>query len=317
MSLKKIIDSVNYLPMCRADNNQAILVRHLVTSTLSEVFRYEYRKTKWASGQLLSYDTSPNPGSREVGWMELGHTGTADIVADNANDIPTADLEGDYNLNKAFTIATAIQFSTQDVRSAQMQGTFNLASEKAAAAREAVDRKLDELVRFGDASKGITGITAVSGSFHVTATTGNWGTSATAAQILADFNVAYSAIFNGTQGVEEPDTMVFPSSVWARVSTLFANPTGGDTTVLVFLKEAYPNITLWTYDAGLNAAGDAGGAAAMLYSRDRNRVRGIMPMALTPRPLEQHGLVMKMVMEQRYAGLATPRPRSICKISNI
>jgi len=87
--------------------------------------------------------------------------------------------------------------------------------------------------------------------------------------------------------------------------------------VLDFLKRSHPNITLWTPDAGLNTAGDAGDAAVMLYSRDRTRVRGLMPLALRPLPLEQHGLVAKMVFESRYAGLAVPRPKSIAKISGV
>ena len=314
--LKRICDSVQHLPMLRADDNAAIYARHLVTATLQELFRFEYRRTKWASGELLSFATNIDPGAREVSWMEMGNTGTADIVADSANDIPTADIEGQLNINRAYTIATAIQFSTQDIRASRMQGLFDIASEKAQAAREAHDRKLDELVRLGDVSKGITGITDVSGSFHVTATTGAWGTSASAAQIQADFQVAWDAIYNGTEGVEEPDTCVLPSTVWGRLNSL-QNSVASDATVLDFLKRSHPNITLWTPDAGLNTAGDAGDAAVMLYSRDRTRVRGLMPLALRPLPLEQHGLVAKMVFESRYAGLAVPRPKSIAKISGV
>lgn len=314
--LKKVCDSVTHLPMFRADDNAAIYARHLVTATLQELFRFEYRKTKWASGELISIATNIDAGAREVSWMEIGNTGAADIVADNANDIPTADLEGDLSINRAYTVATAIQYSTQDVRQSRMQGLFDIAAEKAMAAREAHDRKIDQLIRLGDATKGLVGVIDVSGSFHVTATTGAWGSTATAAQINSDFQVAWDAVFNGTEGVEEPDTAVFPSTVWGRLNSL-QNSLASDKTVLQFLKESHPNITLWTYDAGLNTAGDAGGAAMMLYSRDRTRLRAMMPMSMRPLPLEQHGLVFKMVFESRYAGLAVPRPLSIAKISGV
>ena len=314
--LKKVCDSVTHLPMFRADDNAAIYARHLVTATLQELFRFEYRKTKWASGELISIATNIDAGAREVSWMEIGNTGAAGIVADNANDIPTADLEGDLSINKAYTVATAIQYSTQDIRQSRLQGLFDIAGEKAQAAREAHDRRIDELIRLGDVPRAITGITAVSGSYDITATTGAWGTTATPAQINSDFQVAWDAIFTGSQGVEEPDTCVMPSTVWGRVNSL-QNSVASDATVLDFLKRSHPGVTLWTVDAGLDAAGTAGVPAVMLYSRDRTRVRAMMPMAMRPLPLEQHGLVMKMVFESRYAGLAVPRPRSIAKISGV
>jgi len=314
--LKKIVDSVNHIPAFRADDNAAYYARHLVTATLQELFKYEYRDTPWASGELVSISTNVDAGAREVSWLTKGNTGSADIVADNANDIPTADIEGELNINKAYTIATAIQYSTQDIRQSRMQGLFDIASDKAVAAREAHDRKLDELIRLGDVPRAITGIVNASGSFHVTAATGTWATVATAAQILADFNSGYAAVYTGTTGVERPNTVVFPSTVWPRISTL-QNSTASDASVLDYLKKAYPEITLWRPDAGLDTAGDAGGACVMIYNRDRARIRGIMPMALKPTPLEQKGLVFKMVFESRYAGLAIPRPRSICKLSGV
>ena len=314
--LKKIVDSVGHLPAFRADDNAAIYARHLVTATLQELFRYEYRRTPWASGELISIATNVDPGAREVSWLAIGDVGTADIVADSANDVPTSDLEGDLTINKAYTIATAIQYSTQDIRQSRMQGLFDIATEKARSAREAHDRRLDELIRLGDIPRAITGITDVSGSFNVTAATGAWATTATAAQIVADFNSAYAAVYTGTTGVEDPDTAVFPSTVWPRISTL-QNSTASDASVLEYLKRAYPGITIWRPDAGLDTAGDAGGACVMVYNRDRSRVRAMMPMALRPLPLEQQGLVFKMVFESRYAGLAVPRPRSIAKLSGV
>ena len=314
--LKKIVDSVGHLPAFRADDNAAIYARHLVTATLQELFRYEYRRTQWASGELISIATNMDAGAREVSWMSIGDVGTADIVADNANDVPTSDIEGDLSINKAYTIATAVQYSTQDIRQSRMQGLFDIATEKARSAREAHDRKLDELIRLGDVPRAITGIVDASGTYHVTAATGAWASTATAAQILADFGLAYSAIFNGTTGIEDPDTAVFPSTVWPRISTL-QNSTASDATVLDYMKRAYPGITLWRQDAGLNTAGDGATACVMVYSRDRSRIRALMPMALRPLPLEQHGLVFKMVFESRYAGLAIPRPRSIAKLSGV
>lgn len=302
--------------MGRLDENNSVFARHLLTATLQELFRFEYRRTKWASGELLSITTNMSDGAREVSWQQLGDVGTAGIVADNATDIPTADIQGTLNINKAHTIATSFCYSTQDIRSARLQGLFDIATEKARGAREAHDRELDRLIRNGDASKGIEGMVDVSGSHHITATTGDWATTATPAQILADFLVAYQAIYDGSEGVEDPDTVVMASSVWPRVSTL-QNSVASDVTVLDFLKKSYPRISMFTDDPALNTAGDDGGPAVMIYSRDRSRVRAMMPLTLRPLPQEQNGLIFRTVFESRYAGLAVPRPRSIAKITGV
>jgi hypothetical protein len=314
--IKKIAKDAGDLLARHTDNNGGLYARQLVVATLEELFRYEYRRTPWASGELISISNAMNEGAREVSWFALGDVGSAGLVADNATDIPVADIQGDMSINKVATIATAVQFSTQDIRSAAMQGLFDISVEKARAAREAHDRKLDELIRFGDSPLGLAGVCNAPGSFVVTATNGNWASSATAAQIVSDFTQAYSAIFDGTDGVEEPDTAVLPSAVWTRLSTL-QNSVASDITVLEYLKRAFPSITLWRQDAGLNAAGAGSTPAMMLYSREQDRLRALMPMVLRPLPLEQHGLVFKMVFESRFGGIATPRPKSIARLDNI
>jgi hypothetical protein len=301
--------------MGKLDDAQSVYAQHLVTATLQELFRFEYRATPWASGELISISTNMDEGAYSVAWQMLGDVGGAGIVADNATDIPTADLEGTLNLNKAHTVATSIYYSTQDIRAARMQNMFDIATEKAQSARQAHDREIDRLIRLGSVPQALTGIVDAPGSWHVTVTTGSWNTVATPSQIAADFEQGWDAIFNGTGGVEEPDTAVFASSVWGHLNST-QNSIASDITILEFLKRSHPGITLWKVDSGLNTAADDGTAAVMLFNRSPSKVRVLMPMLLKPLPLEQHGLVFKMVFESRYAGLATPHPKSVAKLQN-
>lgn len=312
-----IEDATRALTRLRGDDNGAFLMRHLVTATLSELFRYEFPAAKWASGQLVSI-VAVDEGALAVEWYTLARTGKgAAIVADNATDIPKAGIRAEMEINKAVTVATSIEFSSQELRSSRMQALFDLGAEKAQAAREEVDLQLDQLIRVGSPLHGLQGMLNLSHSHHVSATTGAWATTGTtAAQILADFLLAYSAIYTGSQGIEDPDTVVFPTSVWPRLATT-QNSVASDTTILEFLKLAYPRISLWTEDPRLDTGGDDGGPCMMLYSRQSSRIKAFMPMALRPMPQEQHGLVYTTVFESRYAGIAAPRPRSVAKLSGI
>ena len=298
------------------DDAQSVYAQHLVTATLQELFRFSYRNTPWANGELISISSNMDAGAASVAWLMVGDVGGADFVADNATDLPTSDVQGSLNINKAHTISTSIQYSTQDLRASSMSGLIDIAQEKARAARQAHDRKVDEAIRLGNVGKGIIGICQAPGSWHVTAATGNWGTSATAAQIVSDFTVAYSTMFDGTSGVEEPDTMVIASSVYVRLATL-QNSVASDKTVLEYLKMAFPAINLWKSDAGLNTAADDGGPCMLLYSRDSSKLKALMPLMFRPLPLEQSGLVYRMAFESRFAGLATPFPKSILSLQGI
>jgi hypothetical protein len=316
---KQIVDSLdNYAKryadsaaqvMARGDDSLAVYARNLVLSTLTELFRWEYRRTPWASGELISIGPyGVSEGAREYGWLELGHVGNAGIVADGSMDVPTADVEGAYNTARVHTVATSIVYSTQDLRASSLQGMFDIASEKVAAAREAYDREINRLILEGEQTKGLSGVLTV-GGLSTVATTGNWAT-ATPSQIVADFTQAVDEIFVATDTVESPDTAVFPSEVWTRITTL-QNSIASDITVLDYLKRAFPEITLWTYDGGLPDS------TAVVYSRDKSRIRCVMPMVLRPTPLEQRGLSFRMAFESRFGGVVAMRPRARCLLTGI
>jgi len=311
-----ICDSVRHLPMFRADVSTGVFAEQLVRYTLQEVFRFEYAETKFASGQLLAIDTGVAEGAKEYSYLELDHTGLAEIVADNATDLPYADVSGRNNIRQIKTLATAVTYSTQDVRSAQLQGRFDIATEKARSAREAMDRKIDDLMRTGDAVAALQGFTNLPGINVLPAPTGTWAT-ATSAQIVNDFNFAANASLIETDGVESPNTAIFPVQQWTRISTLPFDPAGGTTTVLEYLQKAHPQINLWTWEFGLDSVSLTGGPSVMVYNRDRAKVRGIVPMLMRALPVEQHALNFKLAFETRYGGIIAPRPRSIVRLDGV
>ena len=312
----RVAASVRSLPMFHADTSTGVFAEQLVRATISELFRFEYAEMKYASGELLAIDTSVSDGAKEYSYLEIDHSGEAEIVADNATDLPLVDISGRNNIRVIKTIADAITYSTQDVRSAQMQGMFDIATEKAASAREAMDRKLNRLMRTGDGAAGLRGFVNHPGLNLLQAPTGTWAT-ATSAQIVDDFNFAANASLIETDGVERPDTAVFPVAQWTRISTLPFDPAGGTTTVLEYLQKAHPNIRTWTDEWGLNDVGAGGTPSVMVYNRDRSKVRGVLPMPMRALPAIQKGLNFELGFELRYGGIIAPQPRSIVRLDGV
>lgn len=313
--LKRLADSVARLPMFHADLEDGVFARRLVTATLAELFRFEYAENKWASGELGPLTSEVNEGANEYGYQELGYTGRAKIVADNATDIPYVDVEGRDTLHVIKTVACAFRYSTQEVRSARLQGRFDIASEKARGAREAYDLEINDLLRTGAPAFNLPGFTNVPGMLVVNAATGLWQ-AATAAQIVADFTAAANQLPNLTSGIEMPNTALFDVATWTRISTL-QNSLASDATVLDFLKKAFPMITTWTWDAGMSTASQAGGPAALIYKKDPTRARGVIPMALRAMPPEQDGLVFSVTLESRFGGVMAPKPRGALRLDGV
>jgi hypothetical protein len=314
--LRRVVDAVPHLPMFRADVETGIYARQLVTVTLAELFRHEFPETKWMNGGLVTLSTNVDEGAKEYSYTELEHSGRADIVADNATDLPAAEVTGLNNLRNIVTVGDYVTYSTQDLRTARLQGMFDIATEKAIAAREAMDLTLNDLIRTGRETAGLRGITNAPGIIVQNAITGTWS-AATAAQIVADFVAAAVVPMNDSDAVEVPDTALFSVANWTRVSTL-QNSTASDITVLDYLKKAFPNITRWDWEPGLSTADAAGtGPSVLIYKNDPTRVRAVFPMMMRALPPEQSGLAFKLNFETRFGGVMVPRPRSILRLDGV
>ena len=317
MRVRNVCDSVKSY-YGHYDAAQSVFAANLVNATIQELFRYEYPTTRWANGDLIDFRTDIDRGALtyqygQVGSVGSGEPGAEGIVAHNATDIPEVDLNGEFPVGRIHTLACSFSFSEQDLDSARLQGMFDLAAEKARAAKEKHDRDLNALIAFGSASHALEGITNGTGITVLPATTGNWAT-ATALQITNDFAAAYDLMVASTGGVEEPDTAVLAPSIHARLMGL-QNSVASDVSVLTYLSEQYG--IKFEKEASMSLADGEGGNAMLLYRRDRTKVSAVMPLYLEPTPPQFLGLVTKVVLRSRFGGVMIPRPLSILRLDGI
>lgn len=312
---KKIIDSIPHLQMFRADEQTGLFARQLVTETMAEIFRTEFPEARWANGELIPFDNSVSDGALEYSFNELTSVGRAKIVSDRATDIPEVETKGEQTTRAVKTVACKFSYSTQELRSAQLQGSFGIAEEKALSAREGHDFGLNDLVREGAPGQGLYGATNHPGIIVGTAITGTWAT-ATAAQIVADFSAAANAIINESNGVETPNQAIFPVASYTRISTL-KNSDSSDITVLQYLQQAFPWITNWTWDANMSTVGAGGTPAIVINKKDPTRMRVVQPMTLVPLPPQEKGLVFEVILESRFGGVMAPKPRATYRLEGI
>lgn len=300
----------------KRDASPSLFAATMVRQTIAEFFRHEYPELKWINGGLVPIDTSLHPGTQAFEWQELGIVGEADFIADDATDIPRADVFGALNLGRARTIGTHFRYNRQELATAQLMGNgINLVNEKSAAARLLMDERLNRTIALGRSELGFAGVVNAPGIAVDAAITGNWAT-ATPAQILADFTAAWSTVLSSSNGVLEIDSVVMPISIWTRISTL-QNSAASDITVLDYLKKTAPQIKRWEWDVHMNTASPAGGRAMLFYKNDRRVLRALIPKAVEFLPEQESALSFKVIGWSRYAGVIVPQPMAMLLLTGI
>lgn len=300
----------------KGDASPSLYAATMVRQTIAEFFKHEYPELNWINGGLVNIDTSLHPGTQAFEWQEMGIVGEADFIADEATDIPRADVFGQTNLGRARTIGTHFRYNRQEIATAQLLGNgINLVSEKSAAARLLMDERLNRTIALGRSELGFSGVVNAPGIAVDAAITGNWAT-ATRDQIVADFTAAWTAILVGSNGVLNVDTVVMPIVTFTRLSTM-QNSTASDITVLDYLKKVAPQIKRWEWDPMMSTASPAGGRAMLFYKNDKSVVRALLPKAVEFLPEQITALSFKVIGWCRYAGVIAPQPMAMVLLTGI
>lgn len=316
-SIRACLDSAEQTALRMGmDAGEAIFSRMLTEQTLGVLFRHEYAPAKWLNEGFISIDTSLHPGTEEYGYEEITDVGEARIVSPDADDVPTVNIKGERTVQIVKTIAAGFLYSRQEARKAQLQGSFNLVQEKGRVAREAIDRLLNRLIPFGDAAQGLIGLLRAPGILVRTAANGPWTAGSDPLDVLSDFSAAVTDMITGSGGVEVPNTAVFPLATLRMLETLPFSTLDG-TPVLDLIQRYHPFITTWEWDTQMDTAGFDGGPAIAIFSDDPSKVRGIMPMGMTPIPEQEQGFITKVGIELRWGGIIAPRPRSVLLLQGV
>lgn len=314
--LNFVCDQVGQLSCVRhVDDPNGVFAQQLVRATFAELFRFSYPETKWMNGGLISKNTSINEGATSYAYTELGATGRAEIISPNATNLPMADVEGRNNILPIESVGIACRYSRQDVRTARLNGTFDIVQEKVAAAREGHDRALDDFIRDGVPAKGLRGVVNQPSIIIQTSPTLDWTEATDPDLIVTAIRGAINTIMDDSDQVEVPNTALFPIAQWHLLNRRLGD--GTDTTILSLLRTAFPMITNWSWERGLRTSAADGGPAALFYRNDPTRMRAVFPMLMSPVPPEQKGLSFVLNFESRFGGVMTPRPRSVLRLDGI
>lgn len=231
-----------------------------------------------------------------------------------SNDIPMAEIIAGKETIGVAVGTIGYQYSIHELADSAKYG-IALDSEKAQAATLAAEAHLSNVAWYGSAKTGAKGFinqTVV----EVIPASNDWKT-ATADEIVADFNMFLKAAYNNSEyelGVS-PDTIVIAGSIWELLSNrrLHENT---DKTLLKHLQEnnilAQNGRTLtWRSSSKFDGKGVGGTHRMVLYRRDRSCLEFRLPQDLTFLAAQVEGLIVRVPGHYMYQGVHVKRPDSI------
>ncbi len=263
---------------------------------------------------LLPVSTEQDPGATHILWRSYDKVGMAKIISDYANDFPRADIGGVEHSSPIKDLGMSYGYSIKEIRRAQKAGVA-LDMKRAEAARRGIEQKQDRIAWFGDAKSKLPGFFNAEGITEYVAALNAGGTSRawankTADEIVADFAGLITAAPESTNGIEQPDTVILPLSLYNKLQN---TPYGAnrDKTIMGFIRENYPQITRIDWVSDLSTAGAGGGSRVMAYARDPMKVEVQIPQRFEQLPPQLSGMVYDILCSQSTGGTIVYYPMSV------
>lgn len=276
------------------------------------IFNIEYQQLK--GRQFVPVNNSLSNALESLAYRAYDQVGRAKVVRDYAKDFPRVGLKAIEARTPIVSIGDSYGWSVQEMRAAQLAGT-QLDTRLAAAARFAIERKIDELLLVGDSDVGVEGLFTLSNTTTYTLVADGTGTSKlwstkTNAQILRDLFGISNEVFTGTKEMELPDTLILPTSRYGLISTMRYSDNDARTILQVW-QASEPRIKTVYASGLLETAGASGTARMVAYSRDPNKLEGLVPQEFEDFPPQWESMQAIVTCHARCGGTVAYFPKAV------
>lgn len=273
-----------------------------------QVFEVAYADIKYPT--ILPVTSEAGPGAQTFTYRVMDATGEFKLIADAADDLPRADIS---QVEKSINIRSfggSFGYTVQELRAAQM-ANIALEQRRASAVRRAYEEKVEEVAMFGESSVGLQGFFN-NATVDVVAADKWFTDSGTTAQEMLDLlNYGVTAIINGSNMKEQPDTILMAWEDYNTISTR-RNSDSSDVTVMEYFLRTNPYIRNIEPINQLDADKSALSKNRMVfYKRDPQKVQLHIPQPLELFPPQQRGLEFIVPAHARVGGVALYYPKSV------
>lgn len=288
----------------RFDANETMSFSRSLEAIDREIYRAEFPEL--LATKLVPIIPGIPAGAEEYTYRAAQELGRARVTANLAGDHPRVDVLGTETSSQIVNVTAGYGFSVQDLERSALTG-IPLDRERALTARNVIAVSVNSLILLGDATVGVSGLYKDSGVQIVAVATGTWST-ATAAQMLGDLQKLEREIITDSAGVERPDVLVLPPTLFARVST--AKLDYSDETALSFFLRTSQGIKGVEVDALLETAGASSVARIVMYTRNPTKLGAVLPVEFAQEPPQAQGFEFVVPCRARCGGTVIRYPGS-------
>jgi hypothetical protein len=282
----------------RMDASSTLHLARQLEELDSETYWVEY--PEFQGVQILPIKSNINPGADNYRYQVRDRNGEFAPSANLTDDSPKQEIAGDSVTTNLYSWRGHYAYSVQDMRRASMAG-MPLESDKALAARENAETKIDEVLATGHSPLSITGFYNNANVSAVTADTGSWDVSGTDAdEIVNDLNKVVRGIITDTKGRVIPNAIVLTPTQYSAADTKRLPNT--EISALDFFRKKHPEIMVSQWARG-ETAGAAGVRRLMVGRMDRRTLEALMPVRYETFPPEIQGLTYRVEAHVRMGGV--------------
>lgn len=266
---------------------------------------YDIKRAKLSGFELLSVSTEAGAGAEFITYTQYDTVGAAKIIANYADDLPRADVNGKQFTSPVRGVGISYGYSVQEIRAAEMVGKA-LDARKASAAYRGHEETINSLIFKGDAEYNLPGFfTNVNIPLYVIPANGTGSTklwiNKTPDQILDDLNGAKNSVLSTTKGVHKVTEIWLPIAQYTLIATKLRSNLS-DKTILQAFLETNPGTSVKMV---LECAGAGAGGTDRLVAFENNEenVAIELPMMFMQHSAQQVNLEFTVPCESRYGGV--------------
>ena len=273
-----------------------------------QIFEVAYADIKYPT--LLPVTSEAGQGAQTFTYRIMDSTGEFKLIADAADDLPRSDIS---QVEKSINIRSfggSFGYTVQELRAAQM-ANIALEQRRASAVRRAYEEKVEAVAMFGESSVNLAGFFNNATVDVIAADKWFTGSSTTAQEMLELLNYGVTAIINGSNMKEQPDTILMAYEDYNKISTT-RNSDSSDVTVLEYFLRTNPYIRNVEPINQLDKDNSVLNTNRMVvYKRDPEKVQLHIPQPLELFPPQQRGLEFIVPAHARVGGVALYYPKSV------
>lgn len=298
--------------MTHLDARESVFFERELEVIKTQTYDVKHRNLK-AIG-LIPVSVEANRGASEITWRSFDMVGVAMIVADYAHDFPRVDVFGTEQTVKVKSIGDSYGYSIDEIRASERAGK-RLEQRRALAARRAIDEKIEHVAWLGDTASGLRGLINYPGISEYTPAADGTGSSKLwstkdGTKILRDLIAFVDSIPLATNGLESPDTLLLPLSLYTYLGQTFIG-TDNLRSVMSVFKAERPQITTIEWVTELEDAGAGGTHRVMAYAKDPECLTLEIPTPFESFAMPQNKLVFEVICRATTAGVIVYRPSAV------